>query len=116
MRSDLTSIEKFRFLGEEGMADGTYLIPYQGDEIMLQCMVSELHGFDRVSVTAKVDRPMRNKGVMFREPTMKELRAVRNIFFEREETVFQRIDPDPKMKSKSIQMFQAQDVPMPEFG
>ena len=121
MKEDISHLEKFRnpdpeFGGDAGAIDGMYRIPFQGDQKVLQVIASELHEFDRVSVVAFDIREHFSKGHRDREPTMKELRFIRRLFFEPEEPVVINLDPDGNPQSKTVQMFRAQEVPMPEFG
>lgn len=119
MKKDLSHLDKFRHPdpdigGESGMADGTYRIPHQ--DTILQVIASELHDFDRVSVTAHDERPQRRSGWATREPSLKELRWVRRLFFEDDEMVVVPVLTEGNSQSKAVQMFRAQDVPMPQFG
>ena len=109
--------------GVEGDIEGVYTIPYQTG-MNIQCMVSVLHNFNRVSVTVNEDRSdksdkvkFRKSGVFRREPTQQELRFIRRVFYDDDaRDVFMRVDPDPKQESKSVILIQSQDIPAPDFG
>lgn len=120
------AIEHFRIIdnplaGEEGDIEGTYVIPYR-EGIGIQCQVSVLHGHDRVSVMTGEDRSgdarkHLRKGLSVREPTLKELRFIRRVFWDNDEpNIFLQVSSDPKQNSKSAMLFCSQEVDTPSFG
>jgi hypothetical protein len=85
------NLEKFRVLNnlginsmyvpqEEGSIEGFFIIQYGKRKLTVICGVGE--GWDHVSVSLR-----------YRRPTWEEMNWIKNLFFEREETVIQLHPP-----------------------